>query len=139
MTKLLIFDTGKSKHVIILVQTHQGQLSIHMILNKNATVEQLGSDECIPAHWRQMKTIQTATSVVSSCISKTSVLIRNQSKISQMKKLNLQKIVKDFIVHHAASAAVDCKCCNINTQYFSSTSLEHFKIYQNIKRLHGKL
>lgn len=97
-----------------------------------------------PLHTGDMKTIQTSfavfiTPIVSFCISKTSVLIWNQSKISQLKKLNLQKIVKDFIVHHAASAAVDCKRFNINTQYFSSTSLEHFKIHQEIKRLHGKL
>lgn len=55
----LIFDTGKSKHVIILVQTHQGQVSIHVILNKNATVEQLGSDECIPCTLETDEPIQT--------------------------------------------------------------------------------
>lgn len=43
VTNLLICDTDKSKHVV-LVQTHQGQVLIHVTQIKNATQEQLGPD-----------------------------------------------------------------------------------------------
>lgn len=79
----MICDTDKSKHVV-LVQTHQGQVLIHVMQNKNATQEQMN---LAPAHQRQMKTIKTSFENISSEFVhiKKLRLIWNRSKISQMK------------------------------------------------------